>query len=68
MKTIESELSSVVSNNEKLQRELAALNEELSKCRCELEQMQKTNISQKEQVNRNINKENIIHYSLPTYV
>ena len=50
MKSIESELSMVIISHEKLQREYSLLNEELTKCRDDLEQAVKSDLSHKERV------------------
>ena len=50
MKSIESELSMMITNNEKLQREYSLLNEELTKCRYDLEQAEKSDLSHKDHV------------------
>lgn len=50
MKSIESELSMRILNNEKLERECAMLTEELNKCRFDLEQSEKSDLSHKERV------------------
>ncbi len=41
----------MISNHEKLQREYSTLNEDLTKCRIDLEQIEKSDIYHKEQVN-----------------
>jgi chromosome segregation ATPase len=51
LKTIENELSTMISKHEKLQREYSTLNEDLTKCRIDLEQIEKSDISHREQVN-----------------
>lgn len=61
MKTVENELSNKTSSLDKLQREYTTLNEELNKCRTDLEQSQKSDISNREQVSSNtILKTNLI--------
>jgi predicted transcriptional regulator len=50
MKTIENELTTLGSNYEKIHREHQALNEELDKCRYDLEQVERSNIAHKERV------------------
>jgi len=52
MKTIENELPTMINNYDKLQRDYLMSNEQLNKCRIDLEQTEKSNISHKEQVNR----------------
>jgi chromosome segregation ATPase len=52
IKTIENELSIIINNYEKLQREHSTLNEHLNKYRTDLEQVQKSNATHQEQVNR----------------
>ncbi|CAF3693774.1 unnamed protein product [Adineta steineri] len=49
-KSLDNELSTVVQNYEKLQKEHEVLNELLNKCRCELEQNEKSNIVHKERL------------------
>ncbi len=55
MKNIENELSTLINNYDKLQRDYLMSNEQLNKCRIDLEQTEKSNISHKEQVNRHRN-------------
>jgi primosomal protein N'' len=50
MKTIENDLSISMGQNEKIQRELSMLNEELVKCRFDLEQIEQSDLSHKERV------------------
>lgn len=50
MKGIELELSAVVANNEKFQREINLLNEDLTKCRLDLDQVEKSDLVHKERV------------------
>jgi len=52
IKTIENELSIMVNNYEKLQREHSTLNENLTKYRVDLELVQKSDTLHQEQVNR----------------
>ena len=52
MKTIENELSTMISNYEKLQRDHTTLNEDLTKSRHDLEQIEKSDISHKERVSQ----------------
>ena len=56
MKTLESDLTMNILNNEKLQRELTMLNEDLTKCRYDLDQTEKSDISHKERVSRKTSK------------
>lgn len=51
MKNIENELSTVMNNYDKLQRDHSMLNEQYLKCRNDLEQTEKSDITHKEQVN-----------------
>jgi hypothetical protein len=60
MKNIENELSTLINNYDKLQRDYLMSNEQLNKCRIDLEQTEKSNISHKEQVNRLRNNPNIL--------
>jgi len=60
MKNIENELSTLINNYDKLQRDYLMSNEQLNKCRIDLEQTEKSNISHKEQVNRHRNNPNIL--------
>jgi hypothetical protein len=46
----------ITSNYEKLQHEHSTLTEHLTKCRADLEQIEKSDTSHKEHVNRNITK------------
>jgi hypothetical protein len=52
MKTIENELSTLMTNYEKLQREHLTLSDQFTKCRIDLEQSEKSDIVHKEQVDR----------------
>jgi hypothetical protein len=52
LKTIENELSTMVNNYEKLQRENTTLNEDLNKSRYDLEQIGISDTSHKELVKR----------------
>ncbi|CAF4421780.1 unnamed protein product, partial [Adineta steineri] len=49
-RNFDNELTTVVQNYEKLQKENEVLNELLNKCRCELEQNEKSNIVHKERL------------------
>ena len=51
MKNLENELTTIMTNYEKLQRDHSMLNEQYLKCRAELEQTEKSDLSHKEQVN-----------------
>ncbi|CAM2700904.1 unnamed protein product [Rotaria socialis] len=64
MKTIENELLTKSSNYEKLQREHSALNEDLTKCRIDLEQSQKSDISHKEQLVQSTDEAQICKHKL----
>ena len=50
MKATEIDLATAVGNFEKLQREHNAMNDELTRCRCDLEQSEKSDLSHKERV------------------
>jgi len=56
LKTIENELSTLNSNYEKLRDEHAVVNEDLTKCRYDLEQIELSDNSHKERVNKKLNK------------
>jgi len=56
LKTIENELSTLNSNYEKLRDEHAVVNEDLTKCRYDLEQIELSDSSHKERVNKKLNK------------
>jgi hypothetical protein len=66
LKTIENELATIMSNYERLQRENAKLNEDLTKSRYDLEQIGISNTSHKQQVNRNTNNKYIVSYLVNT--
>jgi len=50
MKNIENELTTLATNYDKIHKEHQALNEELDKCRYDLEQVQQSDIAHKERV------------------
>jgi regulator of replication initiation timing len=59
MKTIENELSTLMINYDKLQREHLTINDQLTKCRIDLEQTEKSDISHKEQLIQSTDEANI---------
>ena len=54
MKNLENELSTVMSNYDKIQRDQSMLNEQYLKCRNDLEQTEKSEITHREQVNSSV--------------
>jgi hypothetical protein len=56
---MENELSTIVMNYEKLQRDHSILNEQYLKCRAELEQTEKSDIAHKEQLIQSTDEANI---------
>ena len=53
MKDIENELNTLANNHEKLRRDHQELNEELDKCRYDLDLVEKSDITHKERVSSN---------------
>jgi predicted nucleic acid-binding Zn-ribbon protein len=51
MKNLENELTTIINSYEKLQRDHQLVNEDLDKCRYDLDQIEKSDISHKERVN-----------------